>query len=132
MNDIEKEVDLMNRIIDEAVVHGADTGGAYYQNEEGLESAINTWLHYKKIDNIYCVGERRSAIVNAKMPQIVKTSELEKMICDDCLHKAVCVHYSNIRTETYAYMGVNFNPNKECSNYIANAKPVCPWIANRL
>ena len=40
--------------------------------------------------------------------------------CDTCLHKSVCVHYSNIKNGTYAYTRMNFNPNKDCNDYITN------------
>lgn len=43
-----------------------------------------------------------------------------QMKCDSCLHKSVCVHYSNIKSGTYAYMRVNFDPNKDCNDYIPN------------
>lgn len=39
------------------------------------------------------------------------------MKCDTCFHKPVCHHYSDIKTDTYAYMGVRFNPD-ECENYV--------------
>lgn len=42
----EKEVELINSIIREAIVHGSDHGGAYEINEEGLRESISDWLEY--------------------------------------------------------------------------------------
>lgn len=39
------------------------------------------------------------------------------MKCDSCFHKKVCRHYSNYKTETYAYMGISFKPD-ECKDYV--------------
>lgn len=77
MNEIEKEVVLMNKIIHEAIWHGADRGGSYDQNEDGLKCAINAWLHYKRIDNEYCIGKMLSEIAHVEWIAIVKTTEVE-------------------------------------------------------
>lgn len=42
------------------------------------------------------------------------------MICDTCSHKKVCSHYNDIRTEAYAYMGVRFDPEADCQEYISS------------
>lgn len=49
------EIALINKIIAEAVMHGADSGGSYDSNEEDLTEAITDWLKFKGIDNDYCV-----------------------------------------------------------------------------
>lgn len=49
------EIALINKIISEAVMHGADSGGSYDSNEEDLTEAITNWLKFKGIDNKYCV-----------------------------------------------------------------------------
>lgn len=36
--------------------------------------------------------------------------------CEDCIHKNVCLHKANIQTDTYAYMGVNYDTEK-CEHY---------------
>ena len=38
---IEKEIQLVNEIIANAIIHGADLGGTYDQNEKELTRAIN-------------------------------------------------------------------------------------------
>lgn len=50
-----EEIELVNKIIVEAVMHGADCGGSYDSNEEGLTEAITNWLKSKGIDNDCCV-----------------------------------------------------------------------------
>lgn len=50
-----EEIALINKIIAEAVMHGADSGGSYNSNEEDLTMAITNWLKAKGIDNDYCV-----------------------------------------------------------------------------
>ena len=44
------------KIIREAVIHGADLGGSYDQNEEGLLEAINEWLKMKELLNQYTIS----------------------------------------------------------------------------
>jgi hypothetical protein len=51
------EIKLVNRIIAEAVMHGADMGGSYDSNEQDLTEAITDWLKSKGVDNEYCVKE---------------------------------------------------------------------------
>jgi uncharacterized protein YfaT (DUF1175 family) len=55
---IEKEIKLVNRIIEEAIWHGADCGGSYSQNEEGLRKSISEWLKYKGLNHKYTVKEK--------------------------------------------------------------------------
>ena len=50
-----EEIELINKIISEAVMHGADAGGSYESNEKDLTMAITNWLKAKGIDNDYCV-----------------------------------------------------------------------------
>lgn len=71
-----KEINLINQIVAEAVWHGADCGGAYYQNEEALSEALNDWLGYKSLDDEYEIHNidvrtaDRTGLSN--IPQIVK------------------------------------------------------------
>ena len=46
--------------------------------------------------------------------------------CENCLHKNVCLHKSNIQSDTYAYMGVRYGT-KKCEHYVSNAD-VAPKI----
>ena len=38
------QVDALNKLIGEAILHGGDSGGAYLTNKEGLEKAIDDYL----------------------------------------------------------------------------------------
>lgn len=48
-----KEIKLINRIIKEAVIHGADSCGSFDQNEDCLMEAILDWLEFKGFDEKY-------------------------------------------------------------------------------
>lgn len=54
---MEKEIKLINNIIAEAIIHGADSGGSYEQNEYNLITAINEWLIFKGLHHKYTVKE---------------------------------------------------------------------------
>lgn len=54
---MEEEIKIINRIIAEAVCHGADSGGSYDQNEHNLIMAINQWLVFKGLENKYKIEE---------------------------------------------------------------------------
>lgn len=41
---IKRQLDALNKLIDEAILHGGDGGGAYLTNREGLEKAIDNYL----------------------------------------------------------------------------------------
>lgn len=52
------------------------------------------------------------------------------MRCDNCYHKPICVHYSNIRNDTYARMGYRFSPD-ECEDHV-NADNVAPVVHGQI
>lgn len=54
---MEEEIKIINKIIEEAVWHGADAGGSYDQNGADLIVAINKWLIFKGLENRYTVKE---------------------------------------------------------------------------
>lgn len=54
---MEKEIKIINKIIAEAVCHGADAGGSYNQNAHNLITAIDQWLIFKGWANRYTVEE---------------------------------------------------------------------------
>jgi hypothetical protein len=43
--------------------------------------------------------------------------------CKECIHDKVCLHKANIQTDTYAYMGVNYDTEK-CEHYQPTADVV--------
>ena len=55
--DINKEIELVNNLIIQAVMHGADTGGSYDCNEDGLVLSIQDWVEFKGIEDKYTVME---------------------------------------------------------------------------
>lgn len=54
---IENEINCMNQIIIESVIHGADSGGIYGSNENNLINSINNWLELKHLKDKYEVKE---------------------------------------------------------------------------
>ena len=40
--------------------------------------------------------------------------------CEECIHEKVCLHRANIQTDTYAYMGVNYDT-KSCKHFMPTA-----------
>lgn len=51
MDNIEKEIKLINSIIEEAITHGGDPGGPYFINRSSLQEAIVKWLNFRNIKN---------------------------------------------------------------------------------
>lgn len=51
--EIERELQLVNFIIWEAVSHGGDSGGSYSTNGEKLNKAIMEYLKVRGLDNQY-------------------------------------------------------------------------------
>lgn len=49
----EKEIELINSIIREAIIHGSDSGGAYEINEEDLRESVSNWLDYHGLSEKY-------------------------------------------------------------------------------
>ena len=52
---MEKEIQLINDIIVNAIAHGADMGGSYEQNVKGLSNAMNRWIKEKGLQDSYHV-----------------------------------------------------------------------------
>lgn len=50
---VEQEVNLINNMIVQAILHGADSGGSYDMNEENLINAICDWIKFKQIQKNY-------------------------------------------------------------------------------
>lgn len=67
---MEKEIEIINRIADEAIRHGADGGGSYENNLDGLMKSMNDWLEYKNLSDQYEVDE------NDMWPQIIKKKNM--------------------------------------------------------
>lgn len=52
-----KEIELINSIIREAIVHGSDEGGAYEINEDDLRESVSEWLEYHDLFEKYTLRE---------------------------------------------------------------------------
>lgn len=50
---IDKEIALMIDVIDAAVMHGGDDGGAYYSDWFSLETAIGAWIKERGLESQY-------------------------------------------------------------------------------
>lgn len=69
---MEKEIKIVNKIIREAIIHGADLGGSYRQNEENLVNAISEWLELKGLSDKYVVKDNIDVGDGWNLHQIVK------------------------------------------------------------
>lgn len=54
-DDLEKEIEAVNKIIASAIEHGGDRGQAYFTNATELTSAIHNYMKVKGISNDYSV-----------------------------------------------------------------------------
>lgn len=54
---VENEINCINQIIIESVIHGADSGGSYDSNENNLIKSLNNWLELKNLKAKYEVKE---------------------------------------------------------------------------
>lgn len=52
---MEKEIEIINKIIREAIIHGADSGGSYEQNEEELTNVVIEWIKLKNLADRYII-----------------------------------------------------------------------------
>ena len=50
---IKKKIEIINRIVAEAIDTGGDAGGAYGATSDELENALWDWLKEEKIDEDY-------------------------------------------------------------------------------
>lgn len=69
---MEKEIKIVNKIIREAIIHGADLGGSYRQNEENLVNTISEWLELKGLSDKYVVKDNIDVGDGWNLHQIVK------------------------------------------------------------
>lgn len=54
---MEKEIQIVNKIIREAVINGADVGGSYRSNEDNLIKSIKAWLELKDLSDKYTIAD---------------------------------------------------------------------------
>lgn len=84
---VRAHVDALNKLIDEAILHGGDAGGAYLTNREGLEKAIDNYLEVtgiKPLVDVYWKDEDDPLLV----------------VNDGCCHCPGCIrNYLNATEE---------------------------------
>lgn len=70
-----KEIEIINKIIVEAVMHGADSGGSYDSNEKNLIDAVEEWLELKDFGYEYTVKKDVEVLTKYRttlnVPQII-------------------------------------------------------------
>lgn len=96
------EIKLVNRIIAEAVWHGADSGGSYDQNEEELVKSIGEWLAFKGLCDKYTLKESENEDANFTTIQICEKDEkYERKKKDKKRRTAEYIGYSFHDTELW-------------------------------
>ena len=50
---VEKEIELLDEVINAAINHGGDLGGAYFSDWPGLEAALGTWIVGKGLEKAF-------------------------------------------------------------------------------
>ena len=68
------EIYLINKIVREAVMHGADAGGSYDSNTEGLTKALQQYLNLKGIADDCCIANVNFS--GQRIPQILFTKNI--------------------------------------------------------
>lgn len=53
---VEKEINIINSLIEKAIYHGGDSGGPYFSNEDDLIVTIKSWIEYKDLADKYEIG----------------------------------------------------------------------------
>ena len=56
---MEKEINLINQLVAEALVSGGDSGGPYDSGNAELEDLLNEWISLKGLQNDYEVREEK-------------------------------------------------------------------------
>lgn len=78
-NNIEYEIELINNIIKESVVHGGDGGGAYFCNTKEVINSINNWLIFHNLTKFYTIEYQKPYETfegyYSIIPKIVKKKE---------------------------------------------------------
>ena len=76
---MDKEIEMINKIIVEAVMHGADSGGSYDSNEKNLIHTMIEWLKFKGLSH-----DQYMVVKNANVQTRYKTTLIVPQIvsCD--------------------------------------------------
>lgn len=55
LDQADKEIEIINEMIDCAIYHGGDCGGAYFSCGESLCEAIEEWITFRNLQDKYIV-----------------------------------------------------------------------------
>lgn len=80
------EIKIINNIIVEAILHGADPGGSYDMNEEALVDSIESWIKFKHIQADYHVCNVKVFLDDKcylECPQIQKIESRPRHYCHE-------------------------------------------------
>lgn len=85
---MEREIELINEIIANAIIHGGDSGGPYESNLESLVIAINNWLCEKGLKDKYhviqtCYDRQKTDRMREGNKQDGDHSYLQRWVRDD-------------------------------------------------
>lgn len=75
-NNKKKNIDLINNIIIQAIIHGGDAGGPYCCNEKKLYNSIKQLIIQNNLEHDYEIAFLRIDGYGDKFPQIILKGEL--------------------------------------------------------
>ncbi|MEE3324382.1 MAG: hypothetical protein VZR33_03530 [Methanosphaera sp.] len=75
-NNEKKNINFINNIIIQAIIHGGDAGGPYCCNEEELYNSIKQLIIQNNLEHDYEIAFLRIDGYGDKFPQIVLKGEL--------------------------------------------------------
>jgi tellurite resistance protein len=76
-----KEIEIINKIIVEAIQHGADAGGSYDSNEKNLITAVEEWLELKDFGYEYAV--KKNVEVMTKYRTTLNAPQIVSLVDED-------------------------------------------------
>ena len=56
-------IKYLNRVLEEAIYHGGDGGGAYFSNEDALLESLNVLLKYLKLDEMCEISKNKYGMI---------------------------------------------------------------------
>lgn len=75
-NNEKKNINFINNIIIQAIIHGGDSGGPYYCNEKELYNSIKQLIIQNNLEHDYEIAFLRVDGYGDKFPQIILKGEL--------------------------------------------------------
>lgn len=78
---VEKEIELLDGVINAAINHGGDLGGAYLSDWPGLEAALGTWIVGKGLEKAFIPSDNGEHYVAPIKPYSMSTQLNEDARC---------------------------------------------------